>query len=338
MDQLQPAWGEAIVEGSLEWSFIHRTDLVELAELRAAIEYFDAPVVTRSLDDLVADFDQPHAHPTHHAVVGRDKGGTIVAYAWNHITPPTQHRPHVWMEMGVHPAWRHHHIGLSLVDWSVERARRWYRHIAADHDVAPMWVGCAVDEGSRVADDIIEAGLLDAQRWFFDGRRGLEDDLPLVIPPVGIELRPYASEMCEEVRRAHNLAFSTRIGAHDVDAESWQASITRADCRPEWSWIAVRLGEENRVIGYAINSEIMEPDTGERIGWTERFGVVSGARGLGLGHALLAASMNSFQEAGCSGAGIGVDTDRVNQAERLFGDLGYEFDARMVLFGRSFED
>lgn len=337
MDEEIPSWDEAIVEGSLEWAFIHRGDLVEVSELRAAIEYFDTPVQVRTLDDLRRDFNAPDAHPTHHAVVGRDKGGTIVAYAWNHITPAHESRPHVWMEIGVHPAWRHHGIGERLVHWSVDRARRWYRHIRGDNP-APLWVGCAVDQDSRVADDIVATGLLEAQRWFFDGHRWLGGDLPLVIPPAGIELRPYSAGFCEAVRHAHNAAFATRGVAHDVDAAAWEASMNRPDSRPQWSWIALRGGLEPQVVGYAVNCEIVEPEGGERIGWTERFGVVPGARRLGLGHALLAASMNSFREAGCTSAGIGVDTDRVDQAERLFGDLGYAFDARMVLYGRLFED
>ena len=329
-----PSWGEAIVEGSLEWAFMHRGDLVEVSELRAAIEYFDSPVQLRTLDDLRRDFDAPDAHPTHHAVVGRDKGGTIVAYAWNHLTPAHQPRPHVWMEIGVHPAWRHHGIGEALVTWSVERALRWYRHIRQENPT-PLWVGCATDQDSRVADAIVATGLLEPQRWFFDGHRSLAENLPLVIPPAGIELRPYSAQFSEAVRHTHNAAFATRGIAHEVDEKAWAASMARADSRPQWSWIALRGSE---VVGYAINCEIVDPDSAERIGWTERFGVLPGARRLGLGHALLAASMNSFLEAGCTGAGIGVDTDRVDQAERLFGDLGYEFDARMVLYGRLFED
>ena len=104
----RPSWGEAVVEGSLDWSFLTRDDLPEVAELCAAIEYIDDPAQHRSLDQMQREFDQPLAHSTYHAVVGRDRGGTIVAYAWNHITPSDETNPHVWMEIGVHPAWRHH--------------------------------------------------------------------------------------------------------------------------------------------------------------------------------------------------------------------------------------
>lgn len=337
----QPTWGEAIVEGSLDWSFLTEDDLSDVAELCAAIEYFDDPTQHRDLAVIQRDFHQPHAHATNHSVVGRDRGGTIVAYAWNHISPSDDDRPTVWIEIGVHPAWRHHKIGLKLVGWSIERARTWYRHIAeARPQIGPMWVGCAVDEGSRVEADLRVNGILDQQRWFFDAHRSLDEgELPLVLPPDDVQLRIYERSFSEEVRLAHNAAFATRDGAHQVERSAWELSLARPDSRPEWSWIALRTGDpEAGVIGYALNSEIRDSETGLLIGWTERFGVLPEFRGQGLGHALLAASMQTFADNECRVAGIGVDTDKPEAAQTLFGEMGYVFDDRMVLYGRTFED
>lgn len=337
----RPTWGEAIVEGSLTWSFLTRQDLPEVAELCAAIEYFDDPTQHRDLTGLERDFDQPAAHASYHAVVGRDRGATIVAYAWNHISPSADERPHVWMEIGVHPAWRHHKIGLKLVAWSIDRARTWYRHILEAHPgIGPLWVGCAVDEGSRVAADLDKNGVLRPQRWFFDSHRSLvNSELPLVLPPPGIQLRAFERQISEAVRQAHNAAFATRHGSHDVESADWEMSLSRPDSRPDWSWIALRTDDgDGAVVGYALNSEIIDPQTGWHEGWTERLGVVPQCRGQGLGKALLAASMHSFADHGCSLAGIGVDTDRPDSATRLFGDMGYIFDDRMVLYGATFKD
>ncbi|GAA2184364.1 GNAT family N-acetyltransferase [Brooklawnia cerclae] len=337
----QPSWSEAIVEGSLDWSFLKRDDLYEIAELCAAIAYIDDPAQPRDLADLLRDYDMPHAHADVHAVVGRDGGGTIVAYAWNHISPSNSPLPHVWMEFGVHPAWRYHKIGLRLVEWAIDRARVWYRHIRQAHPgIGPLWAGAAVDESSRVADDLRENGTLAPQRWYFDAHRSLMDSpLPSAPVPSGIELRIFDPEWSEKVRRAHNDAFSTRRGAHDVGEEQWEASLARPDFRPRWSWIAVdTTAETPEVVGYALNSEIHDSETGWREGWTERFGVCPRNRRAGLGRSLLVASMRTFVEQGCTLAGVGVDTDDPSRAERLFGTLGYTFDDRVVLFGRSFSD
>ena len=341
MSEPRPSRGEAIVEGSLNWSFLTRSDLPELAELCAAIEYFDDPARSRSLPDLERDHDQPTAHADRHAVVGRDAGGTIVAYAWNHITASDDPAPHVWLEFGVHPAWRHHKIGLKLVGWSIDRARAWYRHIRQSHPGAGrLWVGCATDEDSRVAADLQMNGLLAPQRWFFDGHLPLiEGELRPRFVPDGLELRPYEARWMEEVRQAHNLAFRTRYGALDVGRSAWTASLTRPEFRPEWSWLAVCADAPDAgVVGYALNSEICDTETGWREGWTERLGVLPDFQHRGLGRALLVSSMHSFAAAGCALAGIGLDTDEPTRAQSLFGDLGYVFDDRMVLYGNVFED
>lgn len=342
MDDRTPSWSEAIVEGSLDWAFLSRDDLPELAELCAAIEYFDDPAQHRDLAGMLTEFDRPWAHTSNHAVVGRDRGGTIVAYAWNHISPSDDPAPQVWMEIGVHPAWRHHKIGLRLVGWSIERARTWYRHI---HQTRPqlgaLWVGCAVDESSRVAADLYADATLEPERWFFDAHRTLEggEVLPLVVPPPGLELRIFERQLTEDVRHCHNAAFRSRRGTQDVGAEAWERSVSRPDSRPDWSWIAFCTERpEAGVVGYALNSEIRDPQTGWRQGWTERFGVRPEYRGQGLGTALLAASMHTFAERGCTLAGIGVDTDDPKGSESLFGKLRYVFDDRVVLFGGRFTD
>ncbi len=141
------------------------------------------------------------------------------------------------------------------------------------------------------------------------------------------------------MRQAHNAAFRSRRGAHDVESADWEMSLARPDSRADWSWIARATADPGAgVIGYALNSMIRDPESGQSQGWTERFGVRPEFRSAGLGRALLAASMHSFEENGCTMAGIGVDTDDPRAAESLFGALGYQFDDRLVLYGRLFED
>ena len=341
MREQQLSWEQAIVEGSLEWAFLRREDLGEVAELCAAIEYFDDPTQHRELSGLTDDFDRPWAYPTNHAVVGRDRGGTIVAYGWNHITPPDDPLPHAWMEIGVHPAWRHHKIGYKLVGWLIDRARAWYLHLRESRpELGLLWVGCATDEGSRVSTDLEENGLLKPQRWFFDAHRSLTDEpLPLVVSPPGIELRTFERAWSEKVRTAHNIVFGTRHGAHDVPQAAWEASLERPDSRPDWSWIAVCTDDPGAgVVGYAVNCEIIERQSGWREGWTERIGVIPDYQRQGLAHALLAASMHTFADHGCTLAGIGIDTDNLPETESLFAGMGYRLEDRVVLFGATFED
>ena len=92
------------MEGTLEWAALTEADLPQLAELRTAIEYFDDPVERQDLAQLSESWSFPGGDPGFNCTVGRDKGGTIVAYGWNHVRGLEIGEPRVWLDGGVHPA------------------------------------------------------------------------------------------------------------------------------------------------------------------------------------------------------------------------------------------
>nr|WP_076388248.1 GNAT family N-acetyltransferase [Vaginimicrobium propionicum] len=327
---MSPSWAEAFVEPSLDWKFVTFEDLEDIAELRLAIEYMDDPTERRTLSDMRAEYTEDHAQPNKHAVVGRDKGGTIVAYAWNHPSLTAGVNPHVWMEIGVHPAWRHRRIGLHLVKWSIERARMWWRSI---HAKDPLIVEMAVDESSSLENDLRINGELKPQRWFFDMHRELDEPLTSCPTPSGIVIKKYSSQYCEQVRIAHNLAFSTRAGAHGIDEAQWDKQMRRSEFRPEWSWLALD-SDSGEVVGYVLNSQL--DSDGIKEGWTDRIGVIPAWRDKGVASCLLCAAIESFVTSGCLQAGIGVDTDK--PVTQLFNSLGFKSDDRVVLYQARYVD
>ena len=333
-------WPDAMVEGSLEWSFLRFADLDGLAELRQAIEYFDEPIQHFGLPELVESFHRPHAHPERSAVVGREKGGTIVAYAWNVPSLPDDPRPQVWLHIGVHPAWRHQRLRHRLLAWSLNRAKEWYAQIAGP-STGPLWVGCTAEESQAgITHSLVEAGLT-PQRWFFDMYRPLDAGhaLPDTPPGEGVRLVSFDMRHAEPVRTAHNEIFGSLPGARPVSRMEWEASLSSPEFRAEFSWVAVAdhdhprhpHPEHGRVVGYALNRVYEE----ESQGWTERLGVCPYWRGRGTGSALLVASMRSFVASGLTTAGIGVDTERPADVEQLFGSVGFESRDHLVLYGRS---
>ena len=331
-------WREAYVEPNLDWQFLTVQDLPDLAELRMAIEYIDDPTVRITLADMRTAFAAEHAHADSHAVVGRDGGGTIVAYAWNHPSSPDDESPTVWLDIGVHPAWRHQRIGERLIGWSIDRAQQWYHHIKQTRPaLGKLWIECAVDDPSQLKRDLINDGQLELRRWFTDMHRELGEipDAP-ALPP-GLYLRPYSHSFQERSRDCHNRAFLARFGSPAVSRTDWGSSLQQADFRPDWSWVIVNEAvTEQPVIGYALNCELTNPDGVDREGWTERMGVRPEFDDYVLGANLLVASMNSFLTAGCNGAGVGIDTVDLARTEELFGRLGYQCEGAMIVFGNHF--
>lgn len=331
---------EYVVEGSLEWSALRSEDLAQLAELRTAIEYFDDPVSRQDLATLTEYWHTPGAEPGFNAVVGRDKGGTIVAYGWNHVRGMDIGEPRLWLDGGVHPAWRHQHIGRRLMEWQVARARQWWDRVRQEQPDLPdsLGMGCYVDEKLNSQAHLLEELGFEAWRWYFDMHLAFGMEVPGAalgaMPDTGgIQLQPYHPSLSEQVRLAHNEAFGASFDSHLVSRESWQASMKRSDCRPDWSWVATDDGE---VVGYALNSGYVQDwqAHGFSEGWTDRLGVRPAWRGRNLARALLLASMRSFLDAGLQGAGLGVDTSNPSDALRLFESIGYEAEEMVVLYAQ----
>lgn len=327
---------DCYVEATLDWSPLDVDDLAELAELCEAIEYFDDPMEQISLAELESEF-RGAADPSRNAVVGRDKGGTIVAYGWNQVHDVAQGRPRVWLTGGVHPAWRHKAIGTHLLSWQIERARETATELASITGVQlrdPLWAGAHVEtRNTGLVQLMLEAGLR-AERWCTDLHRPLvgDDGSPTPLPPVPpvapVQVVPFHPVLSEQVRAAHNEAFATRRGATQVGRRQWEDSLARAEARPQWSWVAM---DGDQVVGYALNSLGEYEGLGE--GWTDRLGVRPMWRRHHLGEVLLVASMRSFLDEGLAGAGLGVDTEDPETSLGLYEHLGYVAGDSVVLYG-----
>ncbi len=328
---------DPMVEGTLTWTALQTDDLPGLAELQRAIEYFDEPMSAQDLDELTDSFLAPGSFPRQNAVVGRDRGGTIVAYAWNHLRNGAAPRSQMWLEGGVHPAWRHQHLGEYLFSWQRSRAEEYLQLKAAEHGGDPvLWLGHSVEQQQATVVRLLERLGMAPERWYFDMHRFFDDaaDEPSESPaptPEGVTLRHYSSEFSEPVRHAHNAAFADLEGVNVVSREAWEAALSRQETRPEWSWVAL---ENDQVVGYAMNCANEEEwqDQGYSQGWTDRIGVLPSHRNRGVYRALLIVSMQSFQQAGLDAAGVGVDTGDPQDTSELFNNLGFSSQDMVVLY------
>jgi GNAT superfamily N-acetyltransferase len=296
---------KAIVEGSLDWSLLARADLPKLAELREAMDYFDNPIDTADLAQMTADFERDSRLDGFLATVGRDKAGTLVAYGWLHPSVSPELESHLWIETGVHPAWRHRRIQRRLIEWAVARAKEWQAD--RPEPKAPLWLGYLVEEGFVGLAGALEEAGFSPRRWYYDAHADLAAGVFLNVDvPPEVRLATYTAELGEQTRVAHNLVFGAREGAHPVGKDEWGSWLGQTN----FGLSRVALdATSGAVVGYALNTILEGGDGIPAEGWTERFGVMPHLRGRGVGSALLVASLHAFVEAGLTGAGVGVDTD-----------------------------
>ncbi len=202
---------DSLVEGVLTWAPLAHHDLAGIAELREAIDYLDDVPDATDLDHLERRFADALGDPGADAVVGRDVGGTIVAYAWNVVRRPSGSSPQIWLDGGVHPGWRHQRIGSHIVAWQLARAEEWLRQVkVVEPGTDTLWVGGYVDERVPARSQVMSEAGLAPEHWFHDLRApvGPEErpDLPVVLATRhgAVRIAPFTEERSDETRLLHN--------------------------------------------------------------------------------------------------------------------------------------
>jgi ribosomal protein S18 acetylase RimI-like enzyme len=145
-------------------------------------------------------------------------------------------------------------------------------------------------------------------------------DLPAVR---AADLVPFTWDRDDEVRRAHNAAFTRHHGSSERDPASWQVMFTgQRAFRPELSTLALVDGA---VAAYAL-VYVYDSDTratGVQDAHFGQIGTLPEHRGRGLASASIAASLRLAADAGCDVASLQVDSENVTGALRLYEGLGF---------------
>ncbi len=316
----------------LTWAPLTSSDVEDLSRLLTAVEEHDRPSERHSRPEIYEQLAEAGADPARDSLIGRDAGGTLVAYAWNHPVVGDVDPRRVHLTGGVHPDRRRQGLGRTLFAWQRERAAEWHAETARPEH-GPLRLIAAV--GARQSDVralYASAGLVPV-RWFADMTLTFDGPPPDFPAPTGVRLVPLNRKLVEPVRRAHNEAFADHWGAQPVDATRWAEQLGRSASRISWSWVALEE-KTSEVIGYATNAVYEQDwaDQGFSEGWTDRLGVRRVWRGRGIAKALLGASMRSFADAGLDAAGLGVDTDSPTGAFGLYESMGYRAADTTVMY------
>jgi ribosomal protein S18 acetylase RimI-like enzyme len=320
------------------WAPLTEADLPALSGLMTAIEHYDEPAERHTLDELQEAFNESGADPEHNAKLGRDSGGTVVAYGWVHPFDSDLDPRRVFLSGGVHPGWRRRGIGHQILDWQLKRAAAWDQETRRPEH-GPLQLIISVEEKLAGRARLAKDRKFEPVRWFADMSLRFEDlagGLPAIPVIDGIRLVPFSDRLSEAVRQAHNEAFADHWGSQPVPENRWQERLEATASRAEWSWVAVDTGTDE-VAGYAMNAAYPQDwdYQGYSEGWTDRLGVRRRWRNRGIARALLIASMHSFAGAGLEGAGLGVDTDNPCGAFELYTRLGYSRGETQVMYVRT---
>ena len=295
-------------------------DISAVADLLVAAEPLDDSGEFPDADDVADEWTGWGVDPVRDGIAVCDADGALAGFAVVFASATFRDVFRINLDGRVHPAARGRGIGAALLDWELARAAE----VHADrHPEAPArLVARALGTQPELERLLARRGLA-AERWYRAMERQLTG-LPEPRPVPGVQLVPFTWDRDEEVRHAHNAAFTAHHGSSERDPASWQALFTgQRSFRPDLSVLAV---EDGAVQGYVL-AYVHESDARAR-GYREvvlgQIGVLPTARGRGIAAATILEALRKAAEDGCRTSGLDVDSDNVTGALRLYERLGFE--------------
>jgi mycothiol synthase len=149
----------------------------------------------------------------------------------------------------------------------------------------------------------------------------MEADLPVDGPvvPAGIEVRSYRPDVDgEAVRQALNESFADDPFHHDVTSSNFREFYLKSRGFEPSLWLFGWDGDELAGFVLAYSQHVGDP----ALGWVGTLGVRPAWRRRGLGEALLRAGFAALYTRGLRRVGLGVDTENITGALRLYERVG----------------
>jgi mycothiol synthase len=305
-------------------------DLVRIMNAEAAADGIERRATEAELRVLFG-FPNEHFDAARDVTIA-EVDGRIVAYAEREWIDTTDGLREYRLDGAVAPEYRGRGIGATLLADS----ERQMRELAATHDSSlPKVVGSwSADSQERDARLLTRAGFKPV-RWFFDMTRPNLDDIPDVLLPDGLELRPITRDLALQVWRADVEAFRDHWGGFDGSDDRLEGWLARPYTDLS-IWVVAFDGDE--VAGGVLNTIDADENAvlGIQRGWLSSVFTRRQWRRRGLARALIARSLALHRERGMTSASLGVDADNPSGALGLYEGTGFKVDYRSAAWRKPF--
>ncbi|MFN8444742.1 MAG: GNAT family N-acetyltransferase [Caldilineaceae bacterium] len=243
--------------------------------------------------------------------------------------------PHLYAFVGfLVPAWRRQGIGTGMLRWMEKRLRR----VAEGHPAAPAKFFHAFTTQYEVglAAMLVQEGYHPVRYNWQMVRPTLENipDFPL---PAGLEVRPVLPEHYRAIWEASNEAFRDHWGFAQPSEEEYQDWLTDRTIFQPQLWQVAWDVASNQIAGQV--RPFIDHDQNEKYkrkrGFTEEISVRRPWRRRGLARALIARSLQVQKQQGMSESTLGVDSENLSGATRLYEECGFQVVKRNMIYRKS---
>jgi mycothiol synthase len=285
-------------------------DVERTVELYATSDMLDWGEVDTDVDET-RDFWREQDLANDHWLL-TDASGAVVAAA----EVSRSKGVHIETWVTVHPDWRRRGIGTRLADLAEARAVELVdRAPEGTRVTAQAWINARRDD----VRDLVRARGYRRARTFWRMIIDMGEDAPVgPVWPDGISVRAYdPAADAPATFAASEEAFSDHWGHVPNTFEEW-SKRTRGDTFDPSLWFLAIDGDE--IAGTSLCATYLD------MGWIGTLGVRRAWRGRGLGEALLRHSFGEFHRRGRRRVALGVDSDSLTGATRLYERAGMHVD------------
>lgn len=229
------------------------------------------------------------------------------------------------------PDWRRKGIGRAMLRWMEARLRE----VAASHPAdRPKFFQAFTDMSAAGLVALLESEGYAPVRYGYEMVRPSLDDIPDFPLPDGFEIRPALPEHYRAIWDADVEAFLDHWGHVTRTEEDYQGWLeNKSFFQPDLWQIAWHVptnevaGQVQTFINKAENEKYHR-----RRGYTEGISVRRPFRRRGLARALIAASLRVQRERGMTESALGVDSENLSGATRVYEDCGFRTVNRSATF------
>lgn len=294
---------------SVTWRALTPTDVPAVAAFTNLVGERDGTGAVTTEESTAEMFDAPRfdvSTDTVSAWEGRELLALGSVFARDSLV---EGRAMVSVDGAVHPDHRGRGLGSELLSRLEARAI----DLAAErHPGEPLRLRTSGGLPDSSAQQLLEERGYAPDNYFITMQVQLAD----WVDPGGDSLAVRPDRSLEEpIRDAHNDAFRDHRNFSPISAEHWAFWGKSSAQRPEQSRVVV---EDGRVLAYAVTSE-HEPG----VSHVELVGTRREARGRGLAHDVLLASLRAARAAGYQVSELEVDSTSPTGADRLYVSVGY---------------
>jgi ribosomal protein S18 acetylase RimI-like enzyme len=212
------------------------------------------------------------------------------------------------------------------------------REIASGHPVeVEKYFLSFVMQGETGLAAMLEKTGYQPVRYAFDMLRPDLENIPDFPLPEGLEVRPVLPEHYRAIWDADIEAFHDHWGFTEQSEEDYQAWLTDTTTFQPQLWQIAWDIATDQVAGQVktyINHEQNQLYHRQR-GYTESISVRRPFRRRGLARALIARSLQAQKQAGMTESALGVDSENVSGATRVYEDCGFRVVKRNTLYKKT---